>query len=259
MGKFSGILICSDIDGTVISNSDYEGIFKKNSQAVKYFIENGGKFTFATGRYAFYLESKEFKTLINAPACVFNGAVVYDYDSRKIMREKRICHPLSTLIGIADGFKDSLVRVTASFDANERSVNDLTDSMLNEYTDNFPLKCIYVFDSEKHADQFKAGLLADKNFDDCYVSKSWNIAVEMTDINATKGDAVQFIKTITHSHTLVTIGDYENDVPMIQAADIGVAVGSALPSVKKAADVTVCSFDDGAVFELIDLLDKKFI
>ena len=47
MGKFDGILIASDFDGTVA----VDGIVSpENRRAIDYFMENGGMFTLATGR-----------------------------------------------------------------------------------------------------------------------------------------------------------------------------------------------------------------
>ena len=47
MGKFDGILLCSDFDGTFASN----GVpIEANMKAIKYFRENGGLFTLASGR-----------------------------------------------------------------------------------------------------------------------------------------------------------------------------------------------------------------
>lgn len=56
LGKFDGILICSDIDGTILENSTFGSIFEKNAEAVKHFTDNGGRFTFITGRYKFFSE-----------------------------------------------------------------------------------------------------------------------------------------------------------------------------------------------------------
>ena len=48
MGKFDGILICTDLDGTLINSS--EKVSKENLDAIEYFKANGGLFTFVTGR-----------------------------------------------------------------------------------------------------------------------------------------------------------------------------------------------------------------
>ena len=48
MGIFDGILILSDLDGTLLNSS--AEISQRNIDTVKYFMDNGGKFSFATGR-----------------------------------------------------------------------------------------------------------------------------------------------------------------------------------------------------------------
>ena len=47
MKKFEGILIASDWDGTLCLGS----VTQKNIDAIKYFQENGGKFTICSGRH----------------------------------------------------------------------------------------------------------------------------------------------------------------------------------------------------------------
>ena len=52
--KFEGILICSDIDGTVFYHEpvlDRRYVPENSCRAIKYFQDNGGRFTFATGRF----------------------------------------------------------------------------------------------------------------------------------------------------------------------------------------------------------------
>ena len=48
MKKYDGILLCSDLDGT-LSNSDGK-ISNENLEAIDYFCKNGGHFTLCTGR-----------------------------------------------------------------------------------------------------------------------------------------------------------------------------------------------------------------
>ena len=48
MGKFDGILICTDLDGTVLKND--KSISKETLDAIEYFKSEGGRFTVVTGR-----------------------------------------------------------------------------------------------------------------------------------------------------------------------------------------------------------------
>ncbi len=53
-------------------------------------------------------------------------------------------------------------------------------------------------------------------------------------------------------HSVVSIGDAENDLPFLRASEIGVAVANALDSVKLAADLTVSGERGDGVRELIE-------
>ena len=99
MGKFDGYLICSDLDGTFTGGED---VIVANSKAVKYFTDNGGKFTFITGRTASYLPEQEFFWLINAPAGVFNGGLIYDYQNEKTLRESRLEFKLGDFVDLVN-------------------------------------------------------------------------------------------------------------------------------------------------------------
>ena len=53
----------------------------------------------------------------------------------------------------------------------------------------------------------------------------------------------------------MAFGDAENDIPMLRAAGLGVAMGNAQPSVKAAADhVTLSNNDDGIAAALAQFL-----
>ena len=84
MGKFDGILICSDWDGTLCSGHDIPEV---NISAIRYFQENGGKFTVCTGRYFPYIENYAEKISPNVPLISLNGACIIDLKSRKKLYE----------------------------------------------------------------------------------------------------------------------------------------------------------------------------
>jgi hydroxymethylpyrimidine pyrophosphatase-like HAD family hydrolase len=48
MGKFDGILLLSDLDGTLLSGTRV--ISPENLEALRYFMAEGGRFSVATGR-----------------------------------------------------------------------------------------------------------------------------------------------------------------------------------------------------------------
>ena len=96
-----------------------------------------------------------------------------------------------------------------------------------------------------------------KRFGDLFeVSRSCPTYVEVSCIEACKGTAARRLKDMLGAKLLVTAGDYENDISMLRAADIGYAVGNASPEVKAAADRVTVDVSDHAIAAIIHDLDK---
>jgi len=83
---------------------------------------------------------------------------------------------------------------------------------------------------------------------DMHVTKSKATFLEVFHKEGTKGDALRFLAAhygIPMEQT-VAIGDAWNDLEMIQAAGLGVAMANAVPALKKVADyVTLSNNEDG--------------
>ena len=79
---FDGYTLVSDMDGTLI-NSNKE-ISKENLDAIKYFVNNGGKFTVATGRMVASVECFLDRLNLDLPAILHNGGKIYDYNNKNI-------------------------------------------------------------------------------------------------------------------------------------------------------------------------------
>lgn len=79
MGKFDGILLLSDMDGTLLNSDSI--VSPQNLEALRYFMDNGGRFSVATGRSKPGMEHFLDRLTINAPAVIYNGAVVYDFEA----------------------------------------------------------------------------------------------------------------------------------------------------------------------------------
>ena len=56
---------------------------------------------------------------------------------------------------------------------------------------------------------------------------------------------------------VVAVGDYDNDLEMIVWAGLGISVANAQPAVIDAADTVVCSCNDGAIAQAVQLLEAR--
>ena len=77
--------------------------------------------------------------------------------------------------------------------------------------------------------------------------------MEISPLNDNKGEALKYLSRyfdISLENT-VAVGDNLNDMSMIKAAGIGVAVGNAVDALKKAADFVSVTNDEGAVAQII--------
>ena len=77
--------------------------------------------------------------------------------------------------------------------------------------------------------------------------------VEVSPLGDTKGAGIRFMAShygIDIAHT-VAIGDNLNDLSMIEAAGVGVAVGNAVRELKERADYVSATNNEGAVAEII--------
>ncbi len=253
MGKFDGFLICSDFDGTF---SGDENVISANKKAVENFIEQGGCFTFCTGRSVAYLEEKGLSSLVNAPACLINGSVIYDYANKKVLFQKTLPFTLGDFVRCVSSYGLPKLPATAFLGCeSSETLNFNISDMPAELADKKPLKIVCRFNTVEEADAFKNFAKENPDFKECYISKSWSVGVEFNPLSATKGTAVEFIKNyLGDIHTSVGIGDYENDIPLLLHADIGVCVENGLDEVKNAADMIVKRNDECAIADLIDRL-----
>ena len=81
MGKLDGILIVTDLDGTLYKND--KSISHQNREAIDYFKREGGYFTFITGRMPYYSMDAYDSVMPNVPFGCINGGGVYDGKTKR--------------------------------------------------------------------------------------------------------------------------------------------------------------------------------
>ena len=99
MKKFNGILIATDLDGTLLRKD--KSVSDENKKAIEYFKENGGYFTIITGRPMAVNHAICEEVNPNAPIGCLNGGGIYDLQKNEYLWTKPLEKEMQ-LIVIAD-------------------------------------------------------------------------------------------------------------------------------------------------------------
>ena len=261
MGKFDGILICTDLDGTLFKND--KTISEENIEAIEYFKQNGGIFTFITGRIAFLAKDVYEMVKPNAPAGSINGGAIFDYEKNEYIFKTAISDAWRTLVKEVEqivpeaGIQTVCYENIYFYKENDavRAYREMTNlpNLTCHYNDikEEVAKVIMVDSSEENLDKIKRHLenhILSDEFDFC---RSEETLYEILPKGVNKGNGLKKLASVTGAVKTVAIGDYDNDVSMLEAADIGVAVSNACDKAKKAADYITVSNEESAIAKVI--------
>ena len=267
MGKFEGTLICTDLDGTLLKND--KTVSRENREAIAYFMAEGGYFTFITGRMPYFVKDILAKVSINAPFGCINGAGIYDPVAGKYVWTQPMRDDVIELVRYVDENTEDMGIQINCFEhlyfprENEtmmyfRKATGLPN-LVRDYEDiDEPIAKIVFGDyREDRLLRVKALLDAHPRCDDFDYIRSERSLYEILPKGVSKGTLLT--RMAEHLHLpmgrTVAVGDYYNDVSMLRAAGIGVAVENATPEAKAAADRVTVSNEDHALARIISDLD----
>lgn len=267
MGKFSGILLVSDIDGTLIKKD--HTISKKNIAAIKYFQEEGGKFTLATGRVPKSIALFLNYFNINAPVICYNGSSIYSYETNKILWQLHLDEACIEVLDYVNNnldyagievYKDSEVYFCKM---NETAIEHIGIEKFKyisaDYKEIPPPWTKVLFVQKPELTEGVRSFLLNSPYAKRYkFIKSAPPYYEMINKAANKGRALLELTEIIGQdiNKTIAVGDNENDIEMIRTAGIGVAVENAIDSVKKEASFVTAHHEEDAIYKLIQQLDK---
>ncbi|MCF0135129.1 MAG: HAD family phosphatase [Lachnospiraceae bacterium] len=270
MGIFDGYLICSDCDGTM---TDRHGVLhRKDAEAINYFQQEGGLFTFATGRFPKYIDNflKDFRP--NTYQVMANGTTLYDVDHHAVIYEVTMEPPRELLSFVIDNhlcnliYADHLNHSLAWCRTEEQSRRLKEAGRGDTPTDPESLyapdpepwhKINFCFDSPEQTE--KAEKLLHERFPEENIVRSWSTGLELLPREGGKGPCVRKLRQLLGDriHTVIGVGDYENDNSLLQEADIGYAVANASEKTKAVADRITVSNDDHAISAIVMELKKE--
>ena len=136
-----------------------------------------------------------------------------------------------------------------------RFAKEKVDSVTEEHCKN-TYKFIVELHSDSSPEQSDSAYRAVKSAvgDKFDVVRSSYRLIEILDKRLTKASAALFLKEYVGADTLVCVGDFENDIDMVKAADIGYAVGNSVDALKLVADRVTVDAAEGAIAKIISEL-----
>lgn len=271
-GFFDRILIVSDMDGTFLGTGAV--LVDRNIKAVEYLKSQGGMFTFATGRVHFniYRAIPDADKLCNAPAITANGACIFELETNTPIYENpmslpdvvqaiRLAHKsfptigarCSTDYGMLTDELTSLIEKDMLMFRQGR----IEKKSLDEWREDKIFKV--VFRAEREELQALRDLLV-PIFGDrfCYTASSPRF-LELNAPGCSKADGIRFLKKRYPERKIIAVGDYENDLEMLRAADISVCPANALDAVKRETNLTLCDCNDGVIGDIVEMVEKMGI
>lgn len=280
MNDLSRYLIVTDLDGTFFGKG--ARLVERNLQAIERFKAAGGHITAGTGRVPTNIRTAIpfCGKLFNAPAITANGAFIYDLtadecllgtpmDPERVLEAARLVESLNPNVGmrVSTG-RYFLVNRDRLNDAILRDIGGDPDAYAGEV---LPLSAWrtegamwykMVFRGE-YEDLCAIRPIVEETFGDAFeYSASSPRFLELQRRGCTKATGLRFVAdrlaaSLGHPVVTVAVGDQENDLPMLRAADIAACPDNAADSVKSVCTLHLCHHDEGCIADLIEALEKR--
>ena len=272
MGLFSDVLLTVDYDRTLTAPDS--AIPERNITAIRWFIENGGTFTVNTGRSLPLTKVFREKIPTNAPLLLYNGAVFYDLTTQKVILLCEIpMDAWQTVRQLQALFPDLTVEVQGldahynftpnpMFDAFSRQQDCayalaqpgrnlgpfLKFTLYGEFRHD-TMAHMYEGSDEEIARIDAAEKLLRHHFGDrLSVFRSAPRIIDALAPSVSKAKSARLLQKQVGRKILVCVGDAENDVEMLDAADYAFVPGDAI---LKDRYENVCKCANGSVADVI--------
>ncbi len=274
MGIFSGCVLACDIDGTLVENGY---INPKNVEKVEYFMREGGYFSIATGRSVTAISDVTNALLRISPSIVSNGCMIYDYENRKVLYEQILPKEaykiveevlnsgLDVGIEIHTGNRIFTLRQTRKTDIHQQYESLETTILPYDEACKYDWNKV-LFTGDNSEDFEKLKKLSRKYTEvSHFIPTAVNLEIGFQDyyeqmpIGISKASGInKFCEMFNvKKGCSYAIGDFYNDVEMLENADICAVPKGAPDDIKALANYITCECRDGAVADFIDYLSEK--
>ena len=243
--------IIADVDGTLIPAGEYplKPPSKRLTQAVAEAFDKKVFFSLATARSLFSIEPFINNLHLSAPIILDNGAVVHDClthtDIERIYLSKNDAQWVLALCKQYPQLHVALVDKGKRIeDATQITAWQITKIVLRHHLLHQTAKIYSRLSKNPHIHVTRS--VAQTN--------PMRESLHITDRTATKESGVKKIAHFIGCKTqqIIGIGDSDNDIGLLRACGLKVAVGNATPKIKALADFIAPSAQNDAVAQVIE-------
>ena len=269
--RYDRAAILTDLDGTLF-NSRGE-VSREDRSAIRAFIAGGGLFAVATGREPRNGRRHLPDVPLNGPSICLNGAAVYDFVHRRyisaipmdmdaardvLLHCLKMDWPLDLQVYSTDGI----------YSASPLEIADPEFLRIHQPTTRLPMDELLqktwiktvLLEREVDALAPMRAYLTEKGYD-----RRLSLVEGTTDVvkigkyqellpqNVNKGTGVAALRRLPvyEGRTLFAVGDYWNDVELLEAADVACCPDNAIDEVKALCAHILPSHNDSAICALI--------
>ena len=276
MANFSDFLITTDYDRTLTAPDST--IPQRNMDAIRYFIENGGAFTVNTGRTIPSSGLLMANVPVNAPFLLYNGSAAYDNQAKEFLftheiklnwvevREKILTRFPSLWFEFQGAKAHYLFRKHAMWEEFCQKNNFAWSyGSLEDDLGPFLKFCVYCKIADSTIAHFFQGTEEEIRLMDevekwlneeygayCVVTRGADLYIDVQPIGVSKGHSARKLKDMLGKKVLICVGDAENDVSMLDAADYAFCPSDGI---LKDRYPNVCACSEGAIADVIALLE----
>ena len=260
-------MIAIDLDDTLLS-SGHKTIPERSAQAVRRAKAAGLSVVLCTGRTIKGMRRFHDELGLDTPMITSGGAEVYDADGQILFADRLDPKTVRQVLQFAQEYG-----VHAQVYVDGELAFRQHNALAAQYERSYGFPGIEIPDLLERKDIVtpKVLFMADpdtiltmqqdavRRFPELVIKRSMPEYLEFVRPGVNKGVALKFIAAHfgIDLQEVVAVGDSEIDIPMLEAAGLGVAVANASEEAKAAANMVYASNDEGGVADVIEMILRE--